>query len=268
MGQFQGAFALHAQAHKKGSSLGRAHFAVHKGGKTGGGHFGREIFPTGQTLQNARHVGHARVLVLAHNGLGKVAQQAQAFGRQHGFGMKLHAYPGTVVVAQGHDFAFGSAGRDRKAGVGGIFIGAHHQGMVTPHAHGIGQPSKQPRAVVHDFRLFAMHDAGAHFYPRAGVQAQQLVAQADAQHGDAGTEAVEKFRAESRIFGAAGAGRDADHGEVWACGQVQQGRVIVAAHFGLVAQGIKGLHQIVGKRIVIIDEQKHDSHPPHAGPGA
>ena len=266
MGQFKGALALHAQPHEETARLRRSHLAVHEGCKTRRRHFGGEVFPAGQTLQNTGEVGGFRAC--AEDALREVAQQAQAVRRKHGLGVELHPHPRAVIVAQGHNFAFGCAGSDRKPGVFRVFIGAYHKGVVAAHAHGVGQAQKHARAVVHDFRLFAVHDARADLNLGPGMQPQKLMPKAHAQHGNARAEAFEELRAKPRIGGMPRPWRNADHGKLGIHRHVQHGGVIVAQHHGLVAQGVKSLHKIVGKGIVIIDEQKHILRPPHAGPGA
>ena len=266
MGQLQGAFALHAQAHEKAARLGRTHLAVHERRKPRGGHFSREILLAGQALQYGGEAGG--LVILAQDGPREIAQQAQPLGREHGFGMKLHADPGPVIVAQGHDLAFRGPRGDREAGIGSVLVGADHQRVIAPHLHGIGQAAEQARAVVHDFRLFAVHDAGAHFHSGPGVQTQPLMPQADAEHRYARIDALEEFRAEARVGGMSRPRRDADHAQPRVRGRLQHGGVIVAQHARRMPQGVKSLHQIVGEGIIIIDEQKHILRPPPARPGA
>ena len=91
MGQLQRAFALHAQPHEEAPGLGRRELAVHERPKTACRHVCRQILPACQMLQ---HLGHAAVPSLpGQDGLGEVAQQAQAVRRQDGFGMELHPHP-------------------------------------------------------------------------------------------------------------------------------------------------------------------------------
>ena len=180
VGQFQRAFSLHAQPHEEAPGLGRRQSAVHERPEAAGRHVRRQVFPPRQVFQ---HLGHAAVPSLpGQDGLREIAQQAQPVRRQDGFGVKLHAHPWPVAILQGHDLAFRGAGRHREQRIALPFSGMDHQRMIAGHLHGIGQTFEQAAAVVHDLGLLAVHDAGPHIHPRPGVQAQQLMAQADAQH--------------------------------------------------------------------------------------
>ena len=88
-----------------------------------------------------------------------------------------------------------------------------------------------------------------------------LVTKANAQHRNIRVKQTEKLVAQSRIFRPGRSRRNADHFQIRATRQLQQCRIVVLDDFELAAKGVKGLNQIVGKRIVIIDEQKHVLHP-------
>ena len=265
MGQLQRTFALHAQGQQEGSGLRGGELAVHEGCKGGRRHVRGEIFAPGQTFEDAIHV--QRFFFGGQDGLGEVAQQAQAIRRQDGFGMELHAHPRPVIVAQGHHFAFRGAGRHGEGDGDGAVV-PHHQRVITRHPQGIGQTVEEPAAVMHDIGLFAVHDAGAHLHPRPGMQAEQLMAEADAEHRYLGGQQLQKARAEAGVFRPSRPGRDTDLPQAGVTGQLEDVRVVIGQHQRLLPQRIKGLHQIVGKGIVIIDEQKHGILPRCAGQGA
>ena len=181
--------------------------------------------------------------------------------------MELHAHPGPVAILQGHDLPFRGAGRHREQRIALPFPAMDHQRMIAGHLHGIGQAFEQAAAIMHDLGLLAVHDAGAHIHPCPGVQAQQLMAQADAQHRHMVRQPAQEFRTEARLRGMPRPGRDADHLQGGVHGHVQDGGIVVAQHHGLVPQSVERLDQVVGKGIVIIDEQEHGLHPLQA-PGA
>lgn len=43
----------------------------------------------------------------------------------------------SILIAEGHDFAFGTVRRDREFGVRLVHVGTDDQRMVAPHAHGV-----------------------------------------------------------------------------------------------------------------------------------
>ena len=51
--------------------------------------------------------------------------------------MELDAHPRASLIAEGHDFAFGTVRRDREFGVRLVHVGTDDQRMVAPHAHGV-----------------------------------------------------------------------------------------------------------------------------------
>ena len=171
--------------------------------------------------------------------------------------MKLNAHPRPVIVAQSHDFPFRTAGSNGKTGVRLVLLGLNHQGMVAAHGHGIGKSGKQPRAVMDDVGALAVHDIRGAGDLRPGEVAQELVPQAHAQHGNGSGEAFQELQAQPGVARMAGAGGNAHGFQLRAGRQFQNTRIVIRMHHGLASQGIKRLHQIPRKRIVIINEQKH-----------
>ena len=171
--------------------------------------------------------------------------------------MKLNAHPRPVIVAQSHDFPFRTAGSNGKTGVRLVLLGLNHQGMVAAHGHGIGKSGKQPRAVMDDVGALAVHDIRGAGDLRPGEVAQELVPQAHAQHGNGSGEAFQELQAQPGVARMAGAWRNAHGFQLRAVRQFQDTRIVIRMHHGLASQGVKRLHQIPRKRIVIINEQKH-----------
>ena len=255
VGHFQRGFPLHAQAHQEAARLGRRHASVHDIRKTGGGHVRRQVLPGGQRIQNA--VDPLLLLTGGNDIVRKIAQKLETVRRQDGFRMELDAHPRAVVVAQRHNLPFRTAGSDGEPGIRFILLGLDHQGMVAAHGHGIGKSCEQPGAVVDNVRTLSVHHVRSAGNLRPGKITQKLVAQAYAQHGNGGGKALQELQAQPGIARMAGAGGNA-HGFQFRAGcQVQNARIVVRIHHGLAAQGIKRLHQIPRKGIVIINEQKH-----------
>ncbi len=179
--------------------------------------------------------------------------------------MELHPGPRPVAVAQGHDLALRSARRHFHAPVR-RFGEAHHQRMVAPDGEGIGQPLEQALAVMDNVRLLAVHDIGRKRDVSPGVQAEQLVPEADAEHRHgrrAGLQPPEELRAKPGAFRAARTRRNADHGKGGVFRHARQGGIVIGEHHRFAPESVKRLHEVVGKGIVVIDEQEHGL-PPRA----
>lgn len=84
--------------------------------KSGGGHVSRQVLPGGQSIQN--EVDPLFLLSGWNDVVREIPQELKAVRRQDGFRVELDAHPRAVIVAQGHDFPFRSAGGDGKAGLG------------------------------------------------------------------------------------------------------------------------------------------------------
>ena len=52
--------------------------------------------------------------------------------------MELDAHPRAILIAEGHDFAFGTVRRDREFGVRLVHVGTDDQRMVAPTRMGFG----------------------------------------------------------------------------------------------------------------------------------
>ncbi len=110
---------------------------------------------------------------------------------------------------------------------------------------------------MHDFRRLAVHDAGPDHHLGPGHEAEHLMPEADAEHRDLRIEDFEEVHAIARILGMAGAGGDADHVQGRVLRHFKEPGIVVPDDNGLLAQRVESLNEIVGERIVIIDEQEH-----------
>ena len=113
---------------------------------------------------------------------------------------------------------------------------------------------------MHDIGRLPVHDAGTGHDLRSGEQTEGLMAETDTEHRNFRIKQPQKRHAQPGVFGPPRPGRDADHAQGRVLRHVRQTRIVVFHHHGLLPESVKGLRQIAGKRIVIIDEQKHDLH--------
>ena len=102
-----------------------------------------------------------------------------------------------------------------------------------------------------------MHDAGPDHDFGSGGKAKGLMAEADAEHRDFGIEDAEDFHAVSGVLGMAGAGGEAHHVQGRVLRQFEQPGIVVLDDHGILPKRVESLHEVVGERVVVIDEQEH-----------
>lgn len=107
------------------------------------------------------------------------------------FGMELDAVNRMGFVLESHDnTVFFRLGGDVKIGIG---RNMHHEGMITAHAQGIGEPHKKAVGMVVDQRGFPVcRLRRANDLPTVHF-ADTLMAEADAENGDAVAELADDF---------------------------------------------------------------------------
>lgn len=110
---------------------------------------------------------------------------------------------------------------------------------------------------MHDFGRLAVHDAGPDHDFGSGGKAEGLMAEADAEHRDFGIEDAEDFHAVSGVLGMAGAGGEAHHVQGRVLRQFEQPGIVVLDDHGILPKRVESLHEVVGERVVVIDEQEH-----------
>ena len=107
---------------------------------------------------------------------------------------------------------------------------------------------------------FSMHRLRRADYFGAKGFANDLMAEADSKDGQLPGEMGDDFLTDPGVVGRAGAGRDND-GVVMSGRNFVQGDLVVAHDLQRVAQVRDGLIYVVGKGIIIVDEQNHGSVP-------
>ena len=140
--------------------------------------------------------------------------------------------------------------------------------MVAANLERIGQPCEKAASVMPDGRLLAVHHLWADINLCAPKKPQQLVAEANAKNRHFGIDKLEKLRTKAGICRMPGAWRNADHFEIRAFGKVKNGRIVIFEHKRILAQGLESLGKIIGKGIVVIDQQEHNHLLPPAGQDA
>src|SRR3954471_3393552 len=184
----------------------------------------------------------------------EVGQQLAALVGEHRLGVELHALSGQLAVADRHHHA-APAGGDFEDGRQRALL--DDQRVVAAHGQRRGAVAEDRPSVVLDGRRLAVHGLAADDVG-AEVLRQGLVAQADPERGDAGLgEAPDDLEADAGRVGRARAGRDDD-----AVGapleQLVDRRAVVAHDVDLAAQLAQVLDEVVGERVVVVDDQ--DTH--------
>src|SRR5271166_136278 len=110
------------------------------------------------------------------------------------------------------------------------------------------------------FTCLAVHKVGGANDVAAKGGADGLMAETDAENRDFSCEVFDDVDADARLVRRAGTGRDDDafRGELldlFQCGPV------VAAHHDFMPHFPDVLHQVVGKRIVVVQDKDHGSYP-------
>ena len=169
--------------------------------------------------------------------------------------MKLNAFDLKLSMTQAHDDAIGRARGNLKTGRQRFAL--DDQGMIAPAGERPFQSRKDRLAIVLNFRGFAVKDRWRTDYSAAEDLANRLVSEANAQDRYL---AREPFNDSHRLPGAlrrSGARRDHDPAGPEVQIDFLNSHLIVSAHFYLLAQLAEILHEVVSKRIVIVDNQKH-----------
>src|SRR3990170_3464549 len=133
--------------------------------------------------------------------------------------------------------------------------------MIPTGQKGPGKPRKDRSTIVGNLRRFPVDQRWGGDNPAAEDLADCLVAQAHSQDGHFPGEVSDRLDEDARIGGPSGSGRKNQ------C--LRRARfdfahryLVVALDFQLGAQFSEQLHQVVRKRIVVIEDEDHRGVPP------
>src|ERR1700722_5795705 len=131
--------------------------------------------------------------------------------------------------------------------------------MVAAGWKFLGHAAEQAAAVMQHGRHLAMHQARrAHDFPAEHLH-QGLVAEANAEDRDAAGERLDHAHRNAGVARRAGSGRN-DQMRMLLRERFLDRDGVVAVHVDVRAQHQKGLHQVVGEGVVVVDEQYPRSH--------
>src|ERR1022692_4219607 len=182
---------------------------------------------------------------------------------QYRLRVKLNALDRKLAMAHAHDLAVVAFRRDLQARRHAATV--DHQRMIAGGREWTDQSLEYTLASMLDRGHLAVHYATrANDAPSEGL-ADGLVTEAHAKNGNFTREALHHRDRNARFVGSARPRRNDDLLRLPSLDLFQRDRV-VAMHVHLGAQLAQVLRQVVGERIVVVDQEQHGFSPPRPGP--
>lgn len=172
--------------------------------------------------------------------------------------MELNAFDRKHFVSQAHDDAsavvVAGPGADLEIGRKSLF--ANDERVIANGGHGRLEAAKDGAAVVLDAAGFAVHESFGADDLAAKSGANGLMSEADSEKWNLAGKMTNQFDADARILRRAGAG--GDHDAIGMEGfEFIDGDFVVAAHLDARTQFAQVLDQVVGKGVVIVENEDH-----------
>src|SRR2546426_5759575 len=181
----------------------------------------------------------------------KIRQQSLAGVGEDRLGVELHAFGLGLAVAQAHDEPVGRSGGNFETGreTGPL----DDERVIARGGEGVWQPGENRLAVVRNQAGLAVFDLRrANNLPSERLP-DGLVAEADAQQGHAPRKLFDDLQANSSLGGGLRAGRYDDALRPQPLDLFGIG-LVVAPHLDLGAQLTQILDQVVGERVVVVND--------------
>jgi hypothetical protein len=128
--------------------------------------------------------------------------------------------------------------------------------MVTGGGHRGFDPLKDRAAIVLDRARFPVHQLPGPYHFSAERFAQGLMSEADSKHRNLAGEVTKQFDADPRFMRSAWPWGDHDAVGVESLDLVNA-QLVVAANVDFGAQFAEILHQVVGERVVVVENEDH-----------
>ena len=170
--------------------------------------------------------------------------------------MELDAFEFVAAVAQTHDDAVAGFGGDGEFARQRFAL--DDERMIARGGEGVGKFSEDALGVVMDAAGFAVEELGCANHSPPERRADGLVSEANTENGKSSGETLDQLNANPRVLGSAGTRGDDDAFRL-AARDFVDGNLIVAMDFHLAAQLAEILRQVIGKRIVVVEQQDHDA---------
>src|SRR4029077_14153540 len=166
--------------------------------------------------------------------------------------MELHSFNAKFTMPKAHDCAV--------VGFGGYFelarerFALDYQRMIARPLKFLRQAAKNGFAVVRDTAGLAVHYFTRTNHTPAKRRSDRLMAQAHTKNRNFAGEALDQRNADSRFLRRAWPGRNHDALRPHFVDFVERDAA-VAAHFELLPHLTKVLREVIGKRVVVVEQQ-------------
>jgi len=169
--------------------------------------------------------------------------------------MKLHPPDGQRLMSDAHDFALLSFRGDFQAI--GQCIPLDDERMIARGRKGIGHAGKQILSVMPNRGGFAVHHPVIDYYLGAKSMADALMPQTNTKNGySLGSKCLDDVVGKTGFAGRTRPGRHENALRLQRSNRVER-NLIIPPHLQLHAQFAQILHEVVGKRIIIVDNEHH-----------
>src|SRR6266849_395701 len=173
---------------------------------------------------------------------------------EYRFRMKLHAFHLVLPVPQSHDDPVfrlrGNLQLRRQR------FSLHNQRMISRCRKRICQLAKHSLAVVLNLAGLPVKKFGRADYFPAKRRTDRLVSQANTQNRKLPAQFLDKLHGNPCLLRRARPGRDHDAFRL-SLHNLLDGNLVVAMHLNLATQLAQILRQVVGKRVVVVQQQNH-----------
>lgn len=187
----------------------------------------------------------------------KILEKFGAFESQKAFGMELDAFQGIFAMANSHQHPITKTmGRGDKTGREGLF--SDDERMISRRCKGVWETLIDSLSIMEDLARLAMHQGlGPYDLPSEGLS-DRLMPETDSENRNPPCKRLDRCDRDSGLIRRTGARGDHDMGGMHRFDLRNRNRVIPKDP-DFCPEGAERLHEVIGERIVIIDDENHAS---------
>src|SRR3984957_1305391 len=168
--------------------------------------------------------------------------------------MKLHSFNLEPPMPQAHYDPVVRLGSDHQ--LSRQTFPFHNQRMVTRRGKRVGQLSKHPLPIVMNLASLAMEQRRRTLYLPAKSRPDRLMPQTHAENRKLPRQFLDQLHGNSRLLWRTRTRRNYNALRFFTR-DLLNADLVVAVHFHLASQLTQILRQVVGKRVVVIEQQNH-----------